>query len=574
MMMTASLPAIRRALVALGLCVLALALLGGVAGAQSGDGPPVYERDAINAGLPGEPPGYYDTPQATMESFHDAAEREDWTAAAHALDLGFLPPDQQARAGPRLARQFHAVLGRAMTLDWDALPDRPDALDDTSSSKNPMAGVPRRDIRLGRIDMPTRAVTVRIARYRAGDGDPRWLIAGQTVQNLSQLYERYGPTAFEQALPDMLRQPAFWTLLWWEVIALPFVIAVAFLAAALTWRALRTLSDRYGDKWIVGVLDAVRTPVALFAFAGTFAVMRQLFFTFSGPIAAILDPVQILAIVLAIASIFLAVIEGILDTVAQNQIDDISEPEAERDRNYYTTLSAVRRIVIVILLLVAIGVVLIQTNLTETLGFSLVASAGFLTLILAFAARTMLSDVMASLQIAFSKTARIGDAVKYDGSWSYVEKIGFTHLRLRTWDERRVLVPVGEFVQSSFENWTKTDPYLMEVARLHLDHRADIAKLREEFAKFVADDDDAISPEEAKLQVVDHTDRAMVVRMIVRATDPSTGWDMLCRLREHMLRMAARMDAAAGAEPAPAFLPREREVRMDENAAGNGDPAQ
>ena len=38
---------------------------------------------------------------------------------------------------------------------------------------------------------------------------------------------------------------------------------------------------------------------------------------------------------------------------------------------------------------------------------------------------------------------------------------------------------------------------------------------------------------------------------------------MHCRLRERMLAVAAELDAGAGNEPSPAYLPREREVHMD-----------
>ncbi len=51
--------------------------------------------------------------------------------------------------------------------------------------------------------------------------------------------------------------------------------------------------------------------------------------------------------------------------------------------------------------------------------------------------------------------------------------------------------------------------------------------------------------------------------LMARAQDPKVGWKMHCRLREHMLAAAARLDAGEGNEPGPAFLPREREVRMD-----------
>jgi len=58
----------------------------------------------------------------------------------------------------------------------------------------------------------------------------------------------------------------------------------------------------------------------------------------------------------------------------------------------------------------------------------------------------------------------------------------------------------------------------------------------------------------------------MVVRFMARANDPKCGWKMHCRLREQMLAAAARLDAGQGNEPGPAFLPREREVRMDTSA--------
>ena len=99
---------------------------------------------------------------------------------------------------------------------------------------------------------------------------------------------------------------------------------------------------------------------------------------------------------------------------------------------------------------------------------------------------------------------------------------------------------------------------------LELDNRADVEALREPFSQFIENDDDVIDPEDAVCEVIDQNAKAMVVRFMVRAVDPKVGWAMHCRLREHMLAAASKMDAAAGNEPVPAYIPREREVRMDE----------
>ena len=307
-------------------------------------------------------------------------------------------------------------------------------------------------------------------------------------------------------------------------------------------------------------------PAALLAFAGTFALVRESFFRLSGPVRDLLDPLQLFLFIAAVIGIALSVIDSLFDFATTRRTSKLEAPENAADRNFYTKLSAIRRIVIALILLAGIGFLLIASNLSSTLGFSIVASAGVIGLVLVFAARKALGDIMASVQIAFAQTARIGDAVFYEGRWAYVEKIGFTHLRLRTWDERRIIAPVSSFTSESFENWTKQDPSLMMHVELELDNRADVDALRKPFREFIESDEDVIDPDDATCQVVGQSAKAMIVRFMARGPDPRSGWKMHCRLREHMLAAASRLDAASGNEPAPAFIPREREVRMDADA--------
>ena len=531
----------------------------------SGSEPYVYEVEPLNTGIStrGEPLEL-DTPQALLESFFAAAEAGEWERAATALDMTNLSPQEQATDAEDLAAMMYEIANRSIAVSWADLPDRPDAVDTAASDKNPMAGAERRHITLAHLRLGRRSVPVSIARLQEPGGEPVWMFSRQTVGNLPELYERYGPTDFELSLPVPLRKQAFWTLAWWEVIAIPLVLFLAFITAVLTYRAVGAGKKRFDDDKMLGViLRAVQVPITLLALAGSFALMRNVLFTFSGPVEDILGPLQLTLIVIAIGAIIVTAVEAVLDLATDRNVRKIEDPENEDSRDFYTQASAVRRLIIVAVMLAGLGIVLVQSNLTQTLGFSLLAGAGVLGLIIAFAARQVLGDIMASMQIAFAKTARIGDAVQYEGQWCYVEKIGFTHLRLRTWDDRRVMAPVSEFVGSSFENWTKQEPALIMRVPIYLDHRADVQALREKLMVFVEDDNDIINKDQAKLEVIDHEPRGMVARACVHAKDPKIGWDMHCRVREFLLKTAAEMDAASGNEPAPAYLPREREVQMD-----------
>ena len=529
--------------------------------AQSSE-PFVYQVDRLENGGGAGTPLELDTPMGLVETFMAAGEAREWTRASAALDFANLDGTDASRR--EVTAALYDLLERSVAIDWAVLPDRPDAVDTETSSKDPMAGTPRRSITLAEIEMDGRSVPIRIARVQAPGGEPVWVFSRQTVANVPALYETYGPTRFEKALPPFLREQAFWTLAWWEVIALPLILIVAAFAAFFTYLGIRRFRSRFQhDDTIHGVLRAVHLPAVLLAFAGTFALVRETFFRLSGPVKDLLDPLQLVLIIAAVLGIGLSIIEAMFEIATDKRTDALEDPDNGNDRDYYTKLSAIRRIVTALVMLAAVGFLLVASDVSSTLGFSILASAGVLGLVLVFAGRKLLGDIMSSVQIAFAQTARIGDAVQYEGQWCYVEKIGFTHLRLRTWDERRVIAPLSDFTNKSFENWTKRDASLMMHVELELDNRSDVEKLRGPFREFVEQDEDVVDPDDAICEVVGQNAQAMVVRFMARSSDPKCGWKMHCRLRERMLAVAAGLDAAASNEPAPAFLPREREVRMD-----------
>ncbi|MBB3033309.1 mechanosensitive ion channel family protein [Alteriqipengyuania lutimaris] len=530
---------------------------------EQGSSPTVYEVESLDNGTGQEPPRLFlDTPMGLIESFMVAGEREDWDRATAALDYANIARSEAQVDREELAAQLYHLMSHTVAIDWAALPDRPDAMDVTASSKNPMAGVSRRSLTIALLELGDRRVPIRLARVQEPGGEPVWVFSRQTVANVPALYAEYGPTEFEKMLPAPLREQAAWTLAWWELIALPLVLIVAAVAGLLTYLAIRRLRERYdADTKIGGVLQAIHLPVTLLAFAGTFALVRNTVLRLSGPAKDLLDPFQLILIIAAILGMALAAIEALFEFATSRRTDELEAPGNHEDRNFYTKMSAIRRIVTALLLLAAVGFLLVASNIADTLGFSILASAGVLGLVLAFAARKVLGDIMASVQIAFAQTARIGDAVQFEGQWCFVEKIGFTHLRLRTWDERRVIAPVSTFTGESFENWTKQDASLMTHVELQLDNRADVDALREEFGNYVQQDDDIVDPEDAVCEVVAQDARAKTVRFMARAADPKTGWSMHCRVREHMLAFAARLDATI--EPTPVYFAREREVSLE-----------
>ncbi len=554
--------------------IAAIAIMLAASGQSSGQEAPSqwYETENIHGPLPERPASVdLDTPQGLLETFLFAARHDDFERAAYALDLSDAPPDMDADYAARLAHRLYEVLERSTLINWAEFPDRPDAIDETSSDKYPLAGEPRRNIRISLVELPDRTVSIRIHRVKTPTGDPVWVFSSTTVTNINAMFEVYGPRQFEQMLPGFLQEPAFLTLKWWEVFILPIILLIALLSAWSAYRGTGWLAARQPSELVNRIVKTLRLPLALMVFAGIFAIVTRQLFTFSGLISALLYPAVTIIFTIAIALVALRVVDAFLDTVQKRNSAESGEEPSNHDRELYTNISAARRAAVVIAALCGTGLVLYQVNAFQTLGFSILVSAGFLGLVFAFAARTVLSNIMSSLQIALSKSARVGDAVCFEGDWCYVERINFTHLTLRSWDDRRIIAPVNYFVSHPFENWSKNGPSLIKTVDLKLDHHADVGALRKAFSIFVTSDDDVIEKDEAKLLVTDHDYRAMTITCYARAADPSTGWDMHCRLREFMLAEIGKLEAELlpEREGRPAYFPREREIQLGtEKASG------
>ena len=119
-----------------------------------------------------------------------------------------------------------------------------------------------------------------------------------------------------------------------------------------------------------------------------------------------------------------------------------------RVRRVRTQVTLIKRVVAAVVGVVAVAAMLLTFPAMRAAGASLLASAGILGIVAGVAAQSTLSNMFAGLQIAFGDMVRIGDTVVVDGEWGTVEEITLTFLTVRTWDERRITMPVSYFTPS------------------------------------------------------------------------------------------------------------------------------
>ncbi|QFU08307.1 Mechanosensitive channel MscK precursor [Rhodobacteraceae bacterium THAF1] len=535
------------------LCLPALPVI-----AQEGDGiePPGtwFPVETLNAGL-APVPDYVlrDTPQGAVESFLDLVDDGDLDAAAHLLDLTSVPPEDQALRGPVLAMQLHSVLERRAILSWSMLLERPDGVDSRAPDSAAMAGQPRRSLILGVLSINGREAAIRLNRVRPNGGDPVWVFSNRTVQRVPELYQRYGPTRMERALPEWTKMETLVGLRAFELFGLPLTLLLAWITARLTYDVFQRLSRRAKGYWSTIALKALRWPLII-VFTTTVVLLVALkIFNVSGGLAAVLTPLTLIGYVVAFLMFSLSLLDTALDRVVTLDSDKLADPENSTIRNYATLMTAGRRFVMVIGVIVGLGIVLASANVFRSLGFSLLASAGALTLILGFAARHVLGNILASLQIALNRSARIGDRVIYDGRYCTVERIHFTYIQLKTWTDNRMIVPVSKFVGDEFENWSMVTGSMVCRVPITFEQDVDIDAVQEIFDRLCGENEDVVESVDNAAVAYSQDAFGITMEFRFRVDDPNktyqAQYDMLeavvkevqAKEREDGIKMLARV---------------------------------
>jgi small-conductance mechanosensitive channel len=130
--------------------------------------------------------------------------------------------------------------------------------------------------------------------------------------------------------------------------------------------------------------------------------------------------------------------------------------------------------------IVFIGVIIVLWSFdgTRSAAQTVLASSAVLGLVVGFAARSTLANFVAGVMIAINQPVRLGDRVSVGDAEGTVEDIGLAYTRLRTSDNRRVLIPNEELANSRVTNMTIVDPVSLAQVRLTLPLTADPVRVR------------------------------------------------------------------------------------------------
>jgi len=229
-------------------------------------------------------------------------------------------------------------------------------------------------------------------------------------------------------------------------------------------------------------------------------------------------------------------------------------------RKHVTQLRVLKRVISTIVIVIATGAALMTFDAVRQIGISLFASAGLAGIVVGLAARPVLSNLIAGLQLAMTQPIRIEDAVVVENESGWIEEITSTYVVVRLWDLRRMVVPLSYFIEKPFQNWTREGSAILGSVLLYLDYAAPIERIRAEAAEIVAQSK-LWDRKVVKVQVTDTREHTIEVRVLVSASNAGAAFDLRCEVREKLIAFLLA--------EYPQALPRERAELTLRDAQGS-----
>jgi small-conductance mechanosensitive channel len=206
-----------------------------------------------------------------------------------------------------------------------------------------------------------------------------------------------------------------------------------------------------------------------------------------------------------------------------------------------TSFVFAKKLIITIIYITGVSFALLQIPEFKTIGHTILASAGILSVAVGLASQQTLNNVISGILIVLFKPFKIGDKISFEGNYTgLVEEINLRQVVVRDFENNRVIVPNSLINSQVVVNANLTDSKVCKMIEIGIGYDSDVDKalkiMEEEVIKHplhidnrTADDINNNVPE-VTTRVVELGNSSVNLKAWAYAANSSDGFVMYCDL--------------------------------------------
>jgi small conductance mechanosensitive channel len=229
------------------------------------------------------------------------------------------------------------------------------------------------------------------------------------------------------------------------------------------------------------------------------------------------------AITLAVAILIAIIVDRVLIGRAVKATVRLDTGELSREAR--TRLRLIRRLLFLLIILIGVALALSQFTSIKRFATGVLASTAVLGIIIGFAGRQVIANLVSGVLLAITQPIRIGDLVTVEECTGTVEEVRLTYTYLLLDGGVRLIVPNERLASNPMQNHTVLDPRVETEVSVWLPLDADADAALEALAEL----------EDAEARVADVTHEGIRIAVKAWAPTASERGGVASRLRKESL---------------------------------------
>lgn len=197
-----------------------------------------------------------------------------------------------------------------------------------------------------------------------------------------------------------------------------------------------------------------------------------------------------------------------------------------------TRYTIIRRLTVVFIYFIGCTVIINMIPQLDLAAKSLLAASGVVGIILGLAAQATVSNVISGISIAISQPFRVGDIVDIDDIYGTIEDITLRHTIIKTWQNKRVIIPNSIIGNKTINNWSLKELPVYWYVDFGISYDSDIDLARSIILEEIRKNENIVFNNEVSVNLIDFKDFSIILRASFWVPSRSYAWDTSCKLRE------------------------------------------
>jgi len=152
--------------------------------------------------------------------------------------------------------------------------------------------------------------------------------------------------------------------------------------------------------------------------------------------------------------------------------------------------------------------------------------------VMGLALQSVLGNIFSGISIVLSKPYRIGDAVIIKNEYGNIEDITLRHTVMKTWDNRRIILPNTAMANEEIINYTLNDPRMICQVCVDISYESDVDRAMEIMVQEAKKHPTCLPDMEPGVAILGFKDSGVQLRALLMTRDQPTAFRTACDLRK------------------------------------------